>query len=371
MKKIFLLIVLISLSTQVGFAQSPFKIKNIKKTMEKATFWQLNNPKHKTYDWTNGAFYAGVFASYETTKNEKIFKTMLADFDKVDWRPGLRLTHADDHAISQTYIDMARVLEAKGENAWKQMNPTRVMFEDFIDFDYVSRDKRKRDVITWWWCDALFMGPPALVKYANYAEDERFFAFSDQLFEETVDLLWDEEAHLFARDIDYLWNGNEKDKKEANGEKIFWSRGNGWVMGGIARTLEELPQDYPKRAMYEDIFKKMAYKIVSIQQRDGLWRASLLDPDSYPGGETSGSGFYCYALAWGINNGLLDKKDFEKPVRRAWKSLYKVVQKDGKVGWVQPIGQDPRKNFGPDSWEVYGTGSFLLAGSEMVKLLEN
>ncbi|NQZ78048.1 MAG: glycoside hydrolase family 88 protein, partial [Ekhidna sp.] len=144
---------------------------------------------------------------------------------------------------------------------------------------------------------------------------------------------------------------------------------NGWVMGGIVRVLKELPADYPERGMYEDLLRKMAKKIVSIQQQDGLWRASLLDPDSYPGGETSGSGFYTYALAWGINNGLLDKKEFEGPVRKAWTSLYQVVQKNGKVGWAQPIGQDPRKNFSEDSWEVYGTGAFLLAGSEMVKLL--
>ncbi|NQZ76299.1 MAG: glycoside hydrolase family 88 protein, partial [Ekhidna sp.] len=107
MKKIVLSIMLCGISLAV-FAQEAFEVASIKKTMEKATFWQLKNPKHKTYDWTNGAFYAGVFASYETTKNEKIFDAMVENFNAIDWRPGLRLTHADDHVISQTYIDMAR-----------------------------------------------------------------------------------------------------------------------------------------------------------------------------------------------------------------------------------------------------------------------
>ena len=348
-------------------AQHAFDVEHIKSTLDKATFWQLSNPKHKDYDWTNGAFYAGAFAAYETTQNEDIFNALLEMGDRVDWRPGLRLTHADDHAICQTYIDMARVLEERGENTWRMMRPTRLVLEDFIEFEYVQRERR--DSITWWWCDALFMGPPALAKYANFIENERFLHFNDSLFRETYDLLWDEEHRLFARDIDYLWTGSPKDKKEANGKKIFWSRGNGWVMGGLVRLLEELPQDYPTRSFYEEIFRKMSAKIIAIQQEDGLWRASLLDPDSYPGGETSGSGFYCYALTWGINNGLLDESIYTPAVKQAWEALYQNVQEDGRVGWVQPIGQDPRKNFGPDSWEVYGTGAFLLAGSEMVKLL--
>ena len=112
----------------------------------------------------------------------------------------------------------------------------------------------------------------------------------------------------------------------------------------------------------------MAARILALQQGDGLWRASLLDPESYPGGEVSGSGFYCYALAWGINNGLLDRQTYQPAVQKAWRALTQCVDNNGRVGWVQPIGADPRKNFNAESWEVYGTGAFLLAGSEVIKL---
>ncbi|KGE85591.1 MAG: glycoside hydrolase family 88 protein [Phaeodactylibacter xiamenensis] len=128
-------------------AQNSFDVKHIKGTMEKATFWQLENPKNKDYDWTNGAFYAGIFAAYETTRNEAIFQALLDMGQRVDWRPGLRLTHADDHAICQTYIDVARVLEERGENTWRIMNHTRVVLEDFIEFEYAQRERR--DSITW------------------------------------------------------------------------------------------------------------------------------------------------------------------------------------------------------------------------------
>jgi rhamnogalacturonyl hydrolase YesR len=139
-------------------------------------------------------------------------------------------------------------------------------------------------------------------------------------------------------------------------------------MGGLVRILKELPKDYPVRPFYEQLFKDMAAKVISIQQADGLWRASLLDPDSYPGGEVSGSGFFCYALAWGINNKLLDKSTYKPVVEKAWIALNGCVNDEGRIGWVQPIGADPRKNFTADSWEVYGTGAFLLAGSEVIKL---
>jgi rhamnogalacturonyl hydrolase YesR len=139
-------------------------------------------------------------------------------------------------------------------------------------------------------------------------------------------------------------------------------------MGGLARILQELPDDYPKRGFYTDLFIKMAARIVTLQQADGLWRTSLLDPDSYPGGEASGSGFYCFALAWGINNGILDRETYLPVVKKAWAGLNSLITPDGYIGWVQPIGADPQKGFSPQSWEVYGTGAFLLAGSEVIRL---
>ncbi|MDE3253798.1 MAG: glycoside hydrolase family 88 protein [Bacteroidota bacterium] len=112
----------------------------------------------------------------------------------------------------------------------------------------------------------------------------------------------------------------------------------------------------------------MAERLRSLQQADGLWRTSLLDPDAFPGGEGSGTGFDCYALAWGINQKILNKQTFLPAVEKAWAGLNTLIHDDGKIGWVQPIGGDPRRNFNSDSWESYGAGAFLLAGSEVSKL---
>lgn len=338
-----------------------FKDSYIKKTMKKALDWQLENPKHELYDWTNGAFYAGVFAAYKTTGSKKIWNAMYEMGEANQWKPGPRLQHADDHVICQTYIDMYRV---SGEK--KMIEPFIKTMDEFIETPYKPEGIRK---VTWWWCDALFMGPAAFIKLGMTLDDDKYLKLNDKLFKECYDLLYDKEESLYSRDMKYKWNEPEIEViKEANGKKIFWSRGNGWVMGGLARIISELPKDYPTRDFYIQNFKEMAEKVITLQQEDGLWRASLLDPASYPGGEASGTGFYCYAMAWGINNGILDKATYLPVVEKAWVALNGLIQPDGHVGWCQPIGADPKKNFEANSWEVYGTGAFLLAGSEVIKL---
>jgi rhamnogalacturonyl hydrolase YesR len=341
-------------------AKKLFAPGNIKKNMKKVVAWQLKNPNHEPTDWTNGAFYAGVSAAWETTKSKEIWKAMVDMGNKTGWKPGKRWYHADDIAICQTYIDVYKVEKKK-----EMIQPLIDTLAIFMKKPYPSKGN---PTIKWWWCDALFMGPPALVKLGAVTGNTSYFTYTDELFKECYNLLYDKDEHLFARDIKYVIKNDGKDIREANGKKIFWSRGNGWVMGGLVRVLQDLPANYAGREFYIKLFREMSARLKDLQQADGLWRASLLDPDSYPGGEVSGSGFDCYAMAWGINNGILDRETYLPVVKKAWVGLNKCVQKDGHVGWVQPIGADPRKNFNADSWEVYGSGAFLLAGSEVIKL---
>jgi len=333
----------------------------IKEVMHKAASWQLAHPRHKQNDWTNAAFYAGLYAAWETTQAKDLYQAMIAmGNDSTQWCPARRWYHADDIAICQTYIDLY-----KKERKQSMLQPTLDTLALHMERPYPTKGI---EVIKWWWCDALFMAPPVFVKLANITGDQKYLKFNDTCYQECYDLLYNKDEHLFARDLNYVIKEDGKDRREANGNRIFWSRGNGWVMGGLAKILEELPADYPRRSFYEDLFKEMALRIVGLQQEDGLWRASLLDPGSYPGGEVSGSGFFCYAFAWGVNNGLLDRDLYLPAIEKCWIALNNCVNEEGQVGWVQPIGADPRKNFDKDSWEVYGTGAFLLAGSEVIKL---
>jgi rhamnogalacturonyl hydrolase YesR len=329
-------------------------------SMEKVADWQLTNaspsaPHYKDNGWTYAAFYAGVMALDSIADTPKYHDAMVAVGRENDWQLGRRIYHADDQCVGQTYLE----LYLKDHDP-AMLQPTKEKLDYILahpssdSLDFVKKGKADR----YWWCDSLFMGPPTWALFYKVTGDKKYLDFMDQEWWAASDFLYDKDEHLFFRDSRYFT------QREANGKKIFWSRGNGWVMGGLARILEVMPADYPSRPRYETQFKEMAEKIASLQQPDGLWHASLLDPESYPLKETSGSGFYVFALAWGINHGLLDRARYEPVVRKGWLALEDCVTPEGKLGYVQQVGADP-KSFKPEDYEVYGAGAFLLAGKEM------
>jgi unsaturated rhamnogalacturonyl hydrolase len=213
----------------------------------------------------------------------------------------------------------------------------------------------------WWWCDALFMAPPVLADLSSTTGDRRYLAFLDREWSITSGKLYDPVQHLFYRDASFL------NKHEQNGKSVFWSRGNGWVMAGLVRVLEEMPKDDPFRPKYVQQLQQMAAAVAPLQGTDGLWRPGLLDADAYRLPENSGSAFIAYALAYGVREGFLDRKQYLPIVKRAWAGLLSHVYADGRLGCIQPIGAAPG-DFTETSSYVYGVGAYLLAGSEIYKL---
>ncbi len=331
--------------------------------MQRVADWQLAHPsQHPTTDWTQGAGAAGMMALAGISGDVKYRDAMLALGETNNWQLGPRMYVADDHCIGQAYAELYFLYRDR-----KMIAPMRERFDSILAKPSEVRSLDFSQTYTkaiqqWSWCDSLFMGPPAWVRLYAATDDPRYLDFAVSNWWRTTDYLYDKSEHLYFRDSTYF------DKREANGKKIFWSRGNGWVMAGLVRVLQYLPMNHPDRPRFEQLFKDMADKILTCQQPDGLWRASLLDPESYPLKETSGSGFYTYALAWGVNQGLLDREKFEPAVRKAWTALVGCVDADGKLTHVQPIGADPKK-FNPESTEVYGVGAFLLAGSEVYRMV--
>ncbi|HKI70490.1 MAG TPA: glycoside hydrolase family 88 protein, partial [Verrucomicrobiae bacterium] len=306
--------------------------------MQRVADWQLAHPsRHKPTDWTQGAGAAGMMALAGNSGDPKYREAMYALGESNHWQFGPRMYVADDHCIGQTYAELYFLYRES-----KMIAPMRHCFDSILakPSDVRSLDFSQpynKAIQQWSWCDSLFMGPPTWVRLYAATDDPRYLNFAVSNWWRTTDYLYDTNEHLYFRDSTYF------KKREANGKKIFWSRGNGWVMAGLVRVLQYLPMNHPDRSRFEKLFKDMADKILTCQQPDGLWRSSLLDPESYPLKETSGSGFYTYALAWGVNQGLLDRAKFEPAVRKAWAALVACVDADGKLTHVQPIGSDPKK----------------------------
>jgi len=330
--------------------------------LERVADWQLAHPaEYPPTDWTQAAGYAGIMALSGLSKSPRFHDAMVKMGEDNGWQLGPRPYHADDHAVGQTYAELflehrdPRMIAPLQERFdWILAHPK----DDTLSFDEkVNPDRTDR----WSWCDALFMAPPAWLRLSVATGRPEYLDFAVQKWWVTSDYLYDREEKLYFRDSGYF------ERREANGRKIFWSRGNGWVMAGLVRMLQLLPRDHPARERFLAQYREMAGSILAVQQPDGLWRSSLLDPEHYPLQETSGSSFYTYALAWGVSEGLLDRARHEPAVRRAWPALVAAVTPEGKLTHVQPIGADPR-SFAPESTAPYGVGAFLLAGSEVYRL---
>lgn len=333
--------------------------------MRKVADWQLAHPSaHEATDWPVAAFDTGAMALAQTTHDEKYYEAMRTAGEAAHWglyrRPSWY--HADDQCIGQTYLrlylhqrDAKMIAPLRERLDWILAHPkdNNVAFDQKTNPDFLDR---------WSWCDSLYMAPTTWVLMSVATGDARYRQFAIKQWWVTSDYLFDPTEGLYFRDSTYFH------RREPNGKKVFWSRGNGWVMGGLVHMLELLPADDPARPRFEAQFKTMAASILACQPADGLWRPSLLDPASYPIPESSGSGFFCYALAWGINAGLLDRAKYEPAVLRTWRALTRCVDAAGRLSHVQPIGSDPQ-HFPPEATETYGVGAFLLAGSEVYRLV--
>ena len=325
--------------------------KDVSHAIRKVADWQLEKARGNfDQDWTFAALYAGFMAVPEAAGGKRYRDAMLEMSKGFQWQPGPRIEHADDHAVGQTYLDL-----------YFQQHDAAMIAPTRERMNAVMRLKDDPEKPLWWWCDALFMAPPVLAKLSRATGDREYLDFMDHEWWITSGLLYSPDDHLYYRDKSFFG------AHEANGSKVFWARGNGWVFAGLARVLAEMPADYPSRPKYVAQFKEMAEKIASLQGADGLWKAGLLHQADYKLPENSGSAFFAYGFAYGVNAGILDKKKYTPVAEKAWRGLLSHVYEDGRLGCIQPIGAAPGA-FTETSSYVYGVGAYLLAGSEIYRL---
>jgi unsaturated rhamnogalacturonyl hydrolase len=338
---------------------------SVKQLLGKVADWQIKYLDEHEYkwavnEWVYSTYYLGLYKTGKLLRNANYIKKTVYYSDKSNWKVGKdnRRYFADDYLIGDLYCKLySEYGDPKIIADFKQMADELIARKSDESLEFKNMNVFR----VWSWCDALFMGPASLLSLANVTGENKYRVLMDSLWWKTYDYLYDKDEHLYYRD------GRFFDRKEKNGKKVFWGRGNGWVLAGLARVLEAMPANYPTRKRYETLFKDMAAKIITLQQSDGMWRASLLSPESYPSKETSGTGLYCYGLIWGINHGLLAKKTYKPVVLKAWGALKGCVHPDGKLGFVQKIGDQPEITTYDDT-DAFGVGAFLLAGTELTKL---
>lgn len=372
----------------VAAASEP-KAADIVAAIDRTITWQLAHPSGTPLrDWVIAPLYDGLIQAALATGKPQYLAPVLRMGKQSGWTLGSRGRFADDHAVGHAWLDVYLMNRQRTE----RLAPIQAQMSEIADhpiteklvYHHTPATPGVSFVDRWTWSDALYMGPPVFARLYTATGDSKYLDHLDREYRATVDHLYDRTEHLFYRDANFI------EQRTPRGKKVFWSRGNGWVYAALPQILEHMPAADPRRRYYEDLFRDMTIGILKAQQPDGLWRPSLLDPDEVPIGETSGSGFFVYGLAWGINHGLLDRRQTWPALKRGWAGLMTRVRPDGHVGYVQPIGSAPRPEHAylsvmPDGTRVlapqvprvlsatstqdYGTGAFLLAASEMLRTL--
>lgn len=329
----------------------------VERAMRKVGDWELaRSQPYFARIWTWSVLYTGFMAASASLPDATYNQAMVAMGNHYQWQLRSALPSADDQSVGQTYLEL--YLQ---QRIPIRMKPTQAALNALLVSPPLPVPKGQADM-PWWWCDALFMAPPVWARMYAATHDPKYLHYLETHWWQTSQLLYDPQRHLFYRDATYLH------KTGSDGKPIFWSRGNGWVMAGIVRTLEYLPAHDPNRQKLEAQLRAMAAAIKPLQDpHDGLWHSNLLDPTDYPLPEVSGSALMTYALAWGIHYHVLSRTTYMPVVQKAWAGMIGQVYADGRLGCIQQTGAAPA-HYLPSSSYNYGVGAFLLAGSEILDL---
>ena len=369
MKKLLLLACLLGATTLYAKRWTTNEVKDVIRKVN--TYWQTNNPAEVRSFWDNAAYHTGNMEVYKLLQDQQMLDYSIRWAEHNQWKGATEADPANwkykQYGEGQDYV---------------LFGDWQICFQTYIDLYNLSPDEKKvaraKEVMGyeadskvhdyWWWADALYMVMPVMTKMYKLTGDEKYLRklYENILYSDSIML--DYETRLYFRDGKYIYPKH----KTASGKKDFWARGDGWVLAGLAKVLQDMPETYVRQPFFIEKYVNLARAVKKTQQSQGHWTRSIMDPKQAPGYETSGTAFFCYGLLWGVNHGYLSKTEFGPTIEKAWRYLTTVaLQKDGKIGYVQPIGERaiPGQTVNADSQANFGVGAFLLAACEYVRYL--
>ena len=360
--------------TAVQLQAGSWKVDDVKEVIRRVnTYWQTNNKAEVRAFWDNAAYHTGNMEVYRLLGDEQMLGYSVRWAEHNQWKGA-----KEENPAKWKYKNYGEGQEYVLFGDWQ------ICFQTYIDLYHIKNDpvriQRATEVMGyeadskatdyWWWADALYMVMPVMTKMYQLTGDTKYL---DKLYQNILysdSIMLDQETGLYFRDGKYVYPKH----KTASGKKDFWARGDGWVLAGLAKVLQDMPKTYLHRKFFLEKYQRLAHAVADLQQPEGHWTRSMMDPEQAPGYETSGTAFFCYGLLWGVNNGYLSEKEYAPVIEKAWHYLTTVaLQKNGKIGYVQPIGERaiPGQTVDANSEANFGVGAFLLAACEYVRYLEH
>ncbi len=343
----------ISIAGAVPDTVMPTKVEVVKQMRRVGDYWIVGNENSGTNLWDRATYFSGLMYQYDALKEQHYYQYANDWAVRYNWAlaGGVTTRHADNQCAGQAYIGLYKIAPAANK-----IDMTTQCIQGMVNSTKVD---------DWWWIDALHMAMPVFTALGVLNNDTAYYNKMYALYSDTKvrRRLYNTTTHLWYRDSSYL-----PPAKTPNGKDIFWSRGNGWVFGAHTKTLNMLPATDAHYAEYLQTFKDMADALRQIQRGDGLWNSSLVDSLNYGGPETTGSVFFSFGYAWGLNKNHLDTAVYLAPLLRAWQGINSIsVQPDGKLGYCQDVAGSPGQAL-QGTTKDYGVGTFLMAASEMLKM---
>jgi unsaturated rhamnogalacturonyl hydrolase len=313
--------------------------------------------------WTRGVYYEGLMGLYKLKPDEAYldYAVTWGEFHKWGMRNGVKTRNGDDQCCGQTYIDLYLMDTTKKE----RIKDIKTCIDNMLATEKID---------DWSWVDAVQMAMPVYARLGYVYKDDRYYKRMYDMYMFTkqkhgTNGLYSTADKLWWRDKDF-----DPPYTEPNGEDCYWSRGNGWAIAALVRTMDFVPKKSPYYKEFMTTYKEMVDALVKCQRKDGFWNVSLHDSTHFGGREVTGTALFVYGMAWGINNGTLNKKKYLPVVMKAWSGLVnESVHPNGFLGYVQGTGKEPKDSqpAGYDNvpnFEDFGLGCFLLAGTEVYKI---
>ncbi len=335
-------------------------VEELKYLMEKVNnYWIAENPDTGICAWERAAYFRGNMDAYEILGKQEYLDYAIKWANRNDWNfydnENHNTTNADNLSCGEVYMDLLEKYDVDG-----RINHIAATME------WTATDSNND---YWWWVDTMYMALNFYNRMGIYMKNGNLFEKAYRLFmnSKVERGCWDEEEALWFRDENFLPDR----ARTMSGKKVFWSRGNGWVFAGLAKTLRTLPRTHKYYGEYLDVFVKMAQSLKNCQSEDGFWRTSLLEPDEFDMPETSGTVLNVLGYFIGIREGILPEEEYLETALKGFEAVTNVAMDEkGRIGWVQVVALKPGI-VRQEATNDYAVGTYLCICRELIKYIEN